>query len=64
MDKDIETRIMNKKSGNCECPVCGKLQDGCKQQPFTVWYKTIKEKRGHNIPVCSMECAKKYIETL
>lgn len=49
-------------SGNCSCVFCGKVQDGLKMQPFTVWWKEENEKRGHNEPVCSKECANKYIK--
>lgn len=51
-------KIMAKKTGNCPCRNCGKVQDGLKLHPFTVWYKNETEKRGHNAPVCSTECAK------
>ena len=55
------TKILVKKTGNCGCAYCGKLQDGCKMQPYTVWHKEENEKRGHNEPVCSIECAKAWI---
>ena len=50
-------KIKVKKSGNCPCYNCGKVQEGLKFHPFTVWHKRDDEKRGHNDPVCSMECA-------
>ena len=50
--------IKTQKTGNWTCPNCGKTQPGMKMHPYTVWYKTEDEKRGHNLPVCSMECAK------
>jgi hypothetical protein len=53
-------KIMAKKTGNCPCMNCGKEQDGRKLHPFTVWHKEEGEKRGHNCPVCSIECANEY----
>lgn len=53
-------KIMVKKTGNCACYNCGKVQDGYKLQPYTVWHRRIDENRGHNDPVCSMECAREY----
>lgn len=55
-------KIMVKKSGNCGCYNCGKIQEGGKLHPYTVWHRRIDENRGHNDPVCSMECAKEYAE--
>ena len=60
----MTVNILNKKTGNCGCCNCGKLQDGLKLQPFTVWYKSDNEKRGHNDPVCSLECANEYMAKL
>ena len=54
-------KIKNTSSGNCACRNCGKVQDGLKLQPFTVWWKEENEKRGHNEPMCSVECCKNYI---
>lgn len=60
----MEIRIKKIVSGNCKCANCGKYQEGLKGQPFTVWYRSENEKRGHNVPVCSQECANKYAATL
>ena len=49
-------KVEKKKSGNCKCANCGKLQDGMKMHPYTVWHKAENENRGHNEPVCSLEC--------
>ena len=57
-------KIETKKSGNCPCSNCGKVQDGLRLHPYTVWYKEQDEKRGHNLPVCSMDCAKKLAERM
>ncbi len=54
-------KIQNKKSGNCPCINCGKVQEGLKLHPYTVWHKSDNEKRGHQEPACSLECAKKYV---
>ena len=53
-------KIINKKSGNCGCYNCGRLQDGWKMHPWTVYHKADGESRGHNDPVCCLECAKEY----
>lgn len=58
-----EFKIKNIKTGNCKCVYCGKFQEGLKMHPYTVWWKIEDEKRGHNEPVCSVECAKKYISS-
>ena len=50
-------KILTKKTGNCHCRYCDKLQEGFKLHPYTVWHKIDGEKRGHNEPVCSRECA-------
>ena len=55
-------KIKNSTSGNCACRNCGKVQDGLKLQPFTVWWKEETEKRGHQEPMCSIECCEKYIK--
>jgi len=55
-------KIKNTTSGNCACRNCGKFQNGNKQQPFTVWWKEDNEKRGHNEPMCSVECCESYIK--
>ena len=57
-------QIRNKATGNCKCKNCGKLQEGWKNHPFTVWHKADDEKRGHNEPVCSIECAEELAEKL
>lgn len=57
-------QIKTIKTGNCGCFNCGKVQEGMKMHPFTVYQKLDDEKRGHNNPVCSMECAKAYVEKL
>lgn len=57
-------KILKKSTGNCNCQNCGKLQDGLKLQPFTVWHKAENEKRGHNYPVCSQECANELAKRL
>ncbi len=54
-------KIKNTKSGNCACRYCGKYQEGDKLQPFTVWWKEENEKRGHQEPMCSIECCNDYI---
>lgn len=55
-------QIQHKKSGNCSCATCGKTQDGGKMHGWTVWHKADDEKRGHQEPVCSLECATKLAE--
>lgn len=57
-----EYKIKNTASGNCECRNCGKTQQGLKLQPFTVWHKEDTERRGHNEPMCSIECCRKWIK--
>ena len=57
-----EYKIKKTSSGNCSCRNCGKDQPGCKLQPWTVWWKEDTEKRGHQEPVCSEECAREYID--
>lgn len=54
-------KIKNTKSGNCACRYCGKYQECDKLQPFTVWWREENEKRGHQEPMCSIECCKDYI---
>ena len=56
--------IRRQKSGNCGCFFCGRLQEGMKMHPFTVYHKADNEQRGHNDPVCSMDCAKAHKERL
>lgn len=58
------TKILVKSTGNCGCVYCGKVQDGWKNQPYTVWHKEENEKRGHNEPVCSIDCARALAEKL
>ena len=60
----MDIKIKTLKSGNCGCMNCGIRQDGWKAHPYTVWYKSENEKRGHNDPVCSLECARVYAEKL
>jgi len=52
----------NKLGYNGFCTRCGKDQPGHMPQPFIVWYKGDTEKRGHNDPACSKECAEKLAE--
>lgn len=54
----------NRYGYNGYCRVCGKEQEGCKPQPFVVWHIAEGEKRGHNVPVCSRECAEKLAERM
>ena len=54
--------IKHTKSGNCKCFNCGKVQEGHKLHPYTVWYKLDNERRGHQLPVCSLECANHVVE--
>lgn len=56
----IYIKIKSTKSGNCGCFNCGKLQDGLKMQPITLWTRKENEKRGVQLPMCSVECAKEY----
>ena len=56
------SNIMKKRTGNCPCFYCGKVQPGWKMHPVTVWYKDLNEKHGHNIPVCSEECGMEWIK--
>ena len=58
----VEIKVL--KSGSCGCANCGRHQDGWRLHPYTVWHKADNEKRGHNDPVCSMECAIDYAEAL
>lgn len=51
-------QIIKKKSGNCGCMNCNKVQDGYKYHPYSVYHKAENEKRGHYEPVCSIECGK------
>ncbi len=60
--KDMLITIKNKKSGNCKCFNCGKVQEGRKLQPYTVWYKLDNERRGHQLPVCSLQCAEQLVK--
>lgn len=54
----------NRYGYNGYCRMCGKEQEGRKPQPLVVWHIGDGEKRGHNVPVCSMECAEKLAEKL
>lgn len=54
-------RKLHKSTGNCGCFNCGKRQEGFKLHPYTVWYKFNDETRGHNCPMCSEECADRFI---
>lgn len=49
---------------NAGCHNCGKTQDRLKAQPLIIWYKEDNEKRGHNLPICSQECASKVLYEL
>lgn len=51
-----------KATGNCPCVNCGNEQPGRNMQPFTVWWKTDKELRGHNEPMCSDKCCREWID--
>lgn len=53
--------LKNNKGYNCPCWNCGKEQEGRKKQPYLVYYKNKDEKRGHNLPVCSVECVERTI---
>lgn len=57
-------KIKNKQSGNCPCVNCGKEQEGQKYHPYTLWHKEENEKRGHNEPVCSIQCAEELASKL
>lgn len=56
--------ILTKETGNCGCAICNKTQEGGKFHPYTVWHRAEGEKRGHNEPVCSRECAEKLVAKL
>ena len=60
----MEAKITRTKSGNCGCTFCGRLQEGSKMHPYSVWHREETEKRGHNDPVCSIECAKSLLAKL
>lgn len=51
-------KIKHTRTGNCNCLNCKKIQEGRKYHPYTVWVKKDAELRGHNFPVCSLDCAK------
>lgn len=51
-------KIKHTRTGNCKCLNCQKIQEGRKYHPYTVWFKKDDEPRGHNFPVCSLDCAK------
>jgi len=60
--KGMNMRVEIKKNCygyNGYCRMCGEEQEGRKPQPLVVWYIGDGEKRGHNKPVCSRECAEK-----
>lgn len=59
-------KIKNNHLGyNGACRNCGKYQkDGEENQPLIVYHKDDNEKRGHNSPICSLECAQAYIAKL
>ena len=54
----VEIRKNNKLGANGGCRICGGVQDGWRAQPYIVYHKADNEKRGHNDPACSLECAK------
>lgn len=60
----MRVEIKHTKTGNCACMNCGKVQDKIAMQPLTVWVRYDNERRGHNNPVCSIECATAFIEKL
>lgn len=55
-------KIKTTTSGNCPCKNCGFVQIGRKPQPLTLWWKEDTEKRGHQEPMCSIECCEEYIK--
>ena len=57
-------KIERKKSGNCGCANCGASQEGLKLHPYTVWWKSEGESRGHNDPVCCLDCAMEYAKEI
>lgn len=58
----MTAKITNKKTGNCPCMNCGKVQEGIKMHPFSVYHKEEDKKRGSYEPVCSVECAQELIK--
>ena len=59
----MKVEIRKTVTGNCNCRNCGK-DNQRKLQPYTVWHKADNENRGHNEPVCSLECARALAEVL
>lgn len=49
---------------NAGCLICGRRQDGWMPHPLVVYHKADNEKRGHNEPICSNECAERLVEKL
>ena len=60
----MKIEIRKRVTGNCDCRNCGTVQNGRAVQPYTVWHKADNENRGHNEPVCSIECARALAEML
>lgn len=60
----MKVEIRKRVSGNGECAYCKKANIHRKLQPYTVWHKADNENRGHNEPVCSIECARALAEML
>lgn len=59
-----QIKIKKTKTGNCPCRNCGAEQPGWNLQPYTIWHRGADEERGHNEPICSMECAQEYAQIL
>lgn len=59
----MKVEIRKRVSGNGECTCC-KKDNNRKDMPYTVWHKADNENRGHNEPVCSLECARALAEVL
>ena len=57
----MRIEITKRKPGNCRCGWCGRFEGILEPQPFTVYIKPTFD-RGHNIPVCSEECANEYMK--
>lgn len=53
--------IKNSLGMNARCFNCGYEQPGLKSQPINLYYKIEGERRGHNTPMCCVECANEYV---
>lgn len=60
----IEIRKNGRLGANGCCRICNAQQEGYKAQPYIVYHKADNENRGHQEPVCSMECAKALVNKL